>query len=197
MSWGDDFYEFADKLEELSDEFESRTEGRINNSGRDPERNEFVSPDGWAPKRRIADGITRAMRNGVVPEAKHNASRYVRDEAKETIQHEEVTWNRHRFFATNDLVKYHEFGTSTKATDKSKATLNAPGQRGYIIPVEGYDSLDVGPDAFPQMLDEIDFKYVVHPGVKARHFMRDALRHNTWLIEDRVAEELDDIEMDI
>lgn len=196
MGWGRDFTEFARDLEELAEQFGKQATGRISGSGQDPVTSEFISPEGFEPKRRIAAGIGDAMENGIVPEAKRNASRYVTTEAKESITYQQGSWNVHRFGATHDLVKYHEFGTGTKASDPSKATINAPDGGGYVIPIEGYDSLPFGPDSVA-MMDHLEFNFVVHPGVRGRHFMRDALRGNTWLIEEQVAEQLDQIKIDI
>jgi hypothetical protein len=102
----------------------------------------------------------------------------------------------HRFGATHDLIKYHEYGTGPEADSKSRATINAPNGDGYVIPLDGYDSLPFGPDAVAGM-DELNFEFVVHPGVEAKHFMRDALNGNTWLIEEKVADRLDRLEIDI
>lgn len=190
----DGFDELSRKLDELADYFGAETKGRISGAGRAGGR--FISPDGYRVKQRIGQGVADAMENGVVPDAKARASRHVTGEAVESIQYEQVSWNEHRFGATHDLVKYHEYGTSTRAEDKARATINAPGGDGYVIPLDGYDSLPFGPDAV-SMMDELNFQFVVHPGVRGKHFMRDALDGNTWLIEEKVAEELDDVEIDI
>jgi len=194
---GEGFREFADELRKLAEEFDERTAGRFNNAGRDPQANEFISTEDQTVKDAISQGMTDAVQGGIVPDAQTNAKLYVPDEDAETIQHERVNWNHHRLGATSDLVAYHEFGTSTKATDQSKATRNAPDGSGYIIPIEGYDSLPVTSDDMPGALSQIDFEYVVHPGVKAQHFIEKSLKTNTFLIEESVADRLDDLEIDI
>lgn len=194
MTWARDFRELGDQLENLAEKFEVQRQQR---TPQDPETGQFVSPEGrFDPKNRISSGISIAMRRDVVPDAKRNGRRYVPSEDAETIQHHKTDWNRHQLVATSDLVKYHEFGTSTRADDKSKATINAPGGGGYVIPRKGYDSLPFGPDQVA-MMDELDFKFVVHPGVRGRHFMRNALNRNLHSIEDAVAEELDEINLDL
>lgn len=187
----------SDKLDDIADQFSERATGRISGSGMADGR--FISPQGFEPKRRIGAGVTDAMRQsgtGIVDQAKAGASGHVTSDAKQTIQHRQVEWNRHEFFATHELIKYHEYGTSTKADDRSQATINAPNGDGYVIPIEGYDSLPFGPDAVAGM-EELNFQFVVHPGVRGKHFMRDALFGNTWLIEEKIADRLDDIEIDV
>lgn len=197
MSWGRDFRELGDKLQELADQFKQRGTGRISGSGQADGL--FVSPQGFDAKRRIGAGINDAMNEqgtGIVDQAEQRASRHVPREAAATIQHKQIAWNRHQFGATHELVKYHEYGTSTKADDTARATINAPDGNGYVIPIDGYDSLPFGPDQVA-MMDEMNFQFVVHPGVEGKHFLRDTLRGNTWLIEEKVAEQLDDIEIDV
>lgn len=194
MVWSRDFKRLEEKLEELAEKFDDKGDGR---QPRDPETGRFQSKEGrFNPKNRIGDGISKALQQGVVPEAKHSASRHVTATAKQSIRSESLSWNRHQFGATHDLVKYHEYGTSTKATDPSRATINAPNGDGYVIPIDGYDSLPFGPDQVA-LMDELDFHFIVHPGVRGKHFMRDALMGNTWLIEEKVAEELDKIGIDL
>lgn len=190
--WGDDFEELADKLEELAERFEQR---RSDQTPRDPETGRFQSPKGrFNPKQRIASGMSTAMREHVVPDAQTGASRYVPGKDAKTIRHEQFAWNRHYLASTSDLVKYHEFGTSTRASDPSKATINAPNNGGYVIPQAGYDSLPFGPDNLP---NELDFKFVVHPGVEGQHFMEIAVEQNLRNIEEAVARELDNIGLDL
>lgn len=197
MSWSQDFTELARKMDSLSEHFSERATGRYSGSGR--ANNKFISPKGMRAKQSIGDGIEDAMtddENGIVSQAKKRASSHVTREAVESIQYERGSWNAHRFGATHELIKYHEYGTGTKADDSSKATINAPDGTGYVIPLDGYDSLPFGPDAVGQM-QELDFQFVVHPGVRGKHFMQKALEGRTWLIEKKVAERLDDIQIDV
>jgi len=191
MTWGRDFEELADKLNELAERFEQTRQKR---TPRGPD-GKFVSPEGrFDPKQRIAAGISKAVQDGIVPDARTRAERYVPGEDARTIRYESAGWNRHFIGSTSDLVKYHEYGTSTRASDKSQATINAPGRGGYVIPLKGYDNLPFDSDNLP---DELDFEFVVHPGVEGQHFIEESLRGNTWLIEESVAEELDDIDLDL
>lgn len=192
MTWGRDFRELADDLEELAEKFEARREQR---TPQDPETGKFVSPQGrFDPKNRIASGISTAMREDVVPDARRGAKRHVPAQDARTIQHNQTRWNQHFLYATSDLVKYHEFGTSTRASDPSKATINAPSGGGYVIPRKGYDNLPFGPDQV-EMMDELNFQFVVHPGVEGQHFMQRALDRNLHSIEEAVADELDDVNL--
>lgn len=198
MSLRNDFLELAETLEDVSDEFSEKAEGRISGSGISD--GSFISPQGQTVKGAIGQGVRDAFEGSsgrsIVDQAKARASSHVTREAKETIQYEQQSWNMHTFGATHDLIKYHEYGTGTRAEDKERATINAPDGDGYVIPLEGYDSLPFGPGAVKQM-EELDFRFVVHPGVEGKHFMRDALRGNTWLIEEKVAERLDDLRIDV
>lgn len=190
MSWGRDFEELGDKLEELAEKFERQRDQR---QAQNPADNfKFVVEEGkFDPKNRIGAGISKAMREDVVPDARRNAT--PRSEAR-SIRHSSSGWNRHQLYSTSDLIKYHEFGTSTRASDQSQATINAPSGDGYVIPLEGYDSLPFGPDTLP---NELEFQFVVHPGVEGKHFMRNALNRNLYSIEDAVAEELDKVNLDL
>jgi len=194
MGWGRDFQELADQLEELAEKFETRRQQR---TPQDPETGQFRSPEGrFNPKNRISSGISTAMRDDVVPDAQRGARRTVPESDARTIRHTKQAWNRHFLVSTSDLVKYHEFGTSTRASDPSKATINAPSGGGYVIPREGYDNLPFGPDQV-EMMDELDFQFVVHPGVEGKHFMQNALNRNLHSIEEAVADELDDLNLDL
>lgn len=193
MTWGRDFEELADKLNELAERFE-RTRQQRTPRGSD---GQFVSPEGrFDPKQRIAAGISKAVQNGIVPDAQVRAKRHVPPEDARTIRYESAGWNRHFIGSTSDLVKYHEYGTSTRASDKTRATINAPDGSGYVIPLDGYDSLPFGPDEVSRM-DELNFQFVVHPGVRGKHFIEESLRGNTWMIEESVADELDEIDLDL
>lgn len=198
MSFRKDFYELARKLDDLSEEFSDKAEGRVSGSGRDSSGS-FISPQGQTAKGAIGRGVKDAFTepgSGIVDQAKSRASGSVTREAKETIQYQQGSWNVHRFGATHDLIKHHEYGTGPKADSKSQATINAPDGDGYVIPLEGYDSLPFGPESVKGM-DELNFQFVVHPGVEGKHFLRDTLNGNTWLIEEKVADRLDNLSIDV
>jgi len=193
------FRDLADEMQKLADYYRSR---KGSAQGRDPDTGQFASP-----KPRIRKGIDRAMEEVVVPQARTDAEESVPAYSAMTIDHESLEWKdevyRHRYYATDDLVRYHEFGTSTKANDKSKATISTfpNGQRGYRIPSEGKAAIPAEEwDGPPEMVyrdgdgkDAVIFDYVVHPGVAEQRFMRDALDHNSLTIEEYIANELDKI----
>lgn len=189
------FEELGHKLDSLADRFEEKTTGRISGSGQDPQTSSFISPSGLHAKDRIGIGIAKALEEDVIPEARRRGGDFVPNEDKQSIDYRRNTWYNFDI-GGNDMVKYHEFGTSTKATDKSKATINAPNGDGYVIPLDGYDSLPFGPDAVETM-DELNFQFVVHPGVESQHFIREALYGNIWRIKQSVARELDKLKIDI
>jgi len=193
------FKELSRKLEALADQFESRAGG----PGRDPNTGKFQSA-----KPRIKKGIDRAMDDRVVPDARSGARPHVPDGHHRQIYHDSEGWKgdiyRHYMYSTSDLVKYHEFGTSTKAQDRSKATINEPG--GYRIDPDGKPVAIpadqwTGPDFMVYTdgdgPDAVFFDYVVHPGVSSKRFMQRALNTNVITIEERVADELDDIDLEL
>ena len=190
----DGFEELGYRISELAERFESEATGVAGQGGqgRDPESGQFLSPESFEPKKRINVGIQKAL-DDIVDQGRAAASRHVPDEDARTVTSESFNWNRHRFGATSDLVKHHEYGTSTRASDPSRATVNAPNNDGYVIPLDGYDSLPFGPDAVDTM-DSLNFRFVVHPGVEGKHFLRDTLEQNTWKIKRNIARELDKIE---
>lgn len=191
MGWDKDFEELSDELNGFAQKF--KREAR-----RDPETGQYRSEDSELnPKARIDAGMRTGITEDIVPEAKRRASQYVPPRAVDSIEGFSGSWNNHYLIATNDLVKYHEYGTGTKATDPRKGTTNAPDRSGYIIPSDGYpvttDSGMYGPENFPAALEQLgaDFEYVVHPGVKAQRFMWQAVLDNKHKLGDRVADEFE------
>lgn len=191
MGWEDDFEELADELDDFGRRF--KREAR-----RDPETGEFRSEsDSFSPKKRIFTGMRKGIRDDIVPEAKRRASRYVPSDAVNSIQSYSVSWNKHYFGATDELVKYHEYGTGPKALDRNKATINAPSRSGYIIPFDGYpvqsENGVYGPDNFPAALEQLgpEFQYSVHPGVSAQRFMFNTVRDKKHKLLENVVEEFE------
>lgn len=205
------FEELSDKLEELADKFDTRAGSQ---TPRDPETGQFRSKAGrFDPKNRIMSGVHNAVEDHVVPQARTDAAKHVPPEDARTIKHESRGWSgdryRHSFYSTSDLVKYHEFGTSTKAQDRSRATIDTfpNGETGYRIPAppKQYAAIPASEWNGPDWMiytdgdgqDAVIFDYVVHPGVSNKRFMQRALEQNIWAIREYVADELDDIDIDI
>lgn len=126
----------------------------------------------------IEEGVSRAMERVIVPEAKREGRRHVPAKDAETIDHERGEWSadryRHYFYATSDLVKYHEFGTGRDA-----------GNGGYVIRPNGDYPLGIpasrwtGPNHMVNGdTGKVHLEYVVHPGVRGKHFMQRALQDN-------------------
>lgn len=193
------FRDMADEFEKMAEYFRSR---KGVDQGRDPDTGQFASP-----KPRIRKGIDRAMDEIVVPEAQREAEESVPIQDAQTIDHQSDGWDgdtyKHQFYATSDLVRYHEFGTSTHANDKSRATIETfpNGRRGYRIPSNGKAAIPEDEwDGPPEMVyrdgdgkNAVILDYVVHPGVPEQRFMRDAIDYNSLRFEEYIAEELDKI----
>lgn len=155
-----------------------------------------------APKDAIADGINESMDQRVVPESKKEAEQYVRSQDAATIDHGPGEWSgdtyRHPFYATSDIVAYHEFGTGGHASDSSRGTVNGTtfrGQPGYIIRPRGNWPLGIparrwrGPASMVNTeTGKVHLQYVVHPGVPAQHFMQHTLEDNTAVIQGYVGQ---------
>lgn len=171
------FEELADELEELSNAFD-RIQSR---KGTDADASGAIE-----------EGVRRAMDREIVPEAQREARQHVPTQDAQTISHERGEWAadryRHFFYATSDLVRYHEFGTGGRATDPAKGTTEGTdfrGRPGYIIRPRGDYPLGIpdsrwnGPNWMVNSnTGKVHFEYVVHPGVHAKHFMRRALEDN-------------------
>jgi len=204
------FEELAQKLREQGEVFEERVGGGVGTTrttGIDPDSNRFTSA-----KTAIQAGVSDTMDEHVVPQARTEARQHVPTGHAKTIDHDGGEWTgssyRHQFFSTSDLVKYHEFGTSTKAQDTSRATIDTfdNGERGYRIPSPpGKAAIPADEWNGPSWMiytegdgkDAVIFDYVVHPGVPAQKFMQDALEENMPFIKDKVEEKLERIDLEL
>jgi HK97 gp10 family phage protein len=159
------FEDLADQIEELADNFDSMAERHGVETARQA----------------IADGISDAMEERVVPEAKrmapegdwedhHHKNDRERERASpghlaDSIDHEQVGWvgdtYRHKYGSTSDYeyVKVQEFGTH-----KTNYTITPNGDY---------------PLSFMDNGEPVVVEYVVHPGVEGSHFMENALQNNT------------------
>lgn len=195
----EDFVELEGKFRSMARQFESRQ--RSAGQPHDPETGDFISRDDdrFKPKERIGQGMSTAIKYDVVRDARRDATRYVPEMDAQKIFSEHPSWKTHRVYTTSELVVIHEYGTSTKAEDQSRATINSPDGRGYIIPRSGYDEISVGPDDFPQALERMpwNFRYVVHPGVGGKQFVRNAAFRHTDTINERVDDEFDKFHLDV
>jgi hypothetical protein len=168
--WG--FGELADELEELANRFDSIQRGE---DARDA----------------IEDGVYRALDQEIVPEAQSRAERHVGSGRARTITHRYGEWSagryRHYYYATDDIVRYHEFGTGGHA-GPGHGTVDGrthDGRPGYIIRPRGNYPLGIpaqdwnGPNWMVNSKSgKVHLEYVVHPGVRGKHFMEQALRDN-------------------
>lgn len=178
------FGDLAEQVEEVADKFEAMSEKR----GRDTAREA------------IQEGITDAMRERIVPEAKELAPEGDWDDhhnppgndkegenaspghLKDSIDHEPVGWigdmYRHRYGSTSpyEYVAVQEFGTH-----KTNYTITPNGDYPLSFEVDGI---------------RIATELVVHPGVEGQHFMENALENNVKTVEgyvgNAVREMLDD-----
>jgi hypothetical protein len=194
---GDGFEETAGAFESIANYFERERVDLISGSARDPETGQFVSPkeDKYNPKNRIQNAIRAVLNGMIVLDAQNLAKEYVGEKRAQSITGRTESWRRHYLVSRNDIVAYHEFGTSTQARDQSRATINAPGGGGYVIPLDGYDDIPYSPDDIPGLDEPLPFRYVVHPGVEQQGFMRKAIRGNRENIKDEIKRSLTEVDI--
>lgn len=199
------FRELEDKIRELAVRFDTQRQPQ---RPRD-EEGQFRPEEGYFdPKERIGAGIQSAL-GPIRKDAHGNVSEKLGPGEASTVHTQSNDWNHHYLYSTSDLVKYHEFGTSTKAQDPSQATIESfpNGKRGYRIPAppDQYFAIPESEWSGPEWMvyrdgDEknaVIFDYVVHPGVESQRFLQRALEYNTHLIRNEVADELDNIDIQI
>lgn len=193
-----DFSELGQKLDRLAQSFE------YDGQPRDPETGRFMSPEDFDPAAHIGNGVRRAMEGetgngGIVRRAQSRAKRgdaNLPSHHANTIQYKQDSWDRHHFYATSNLVAYHEFGTGKHGRGGSYQ-IPLPGNEPVAIPAHRWD----GPDEFVYSdgdgQNAAIFNYVEHPGVEGKHFMQRALNAGIPDIKRDVSHELDKMNVDI
>lgn len=194
------FEEFEEELRGLARRFEQAAEKRANVSdelvrARDPS-GKFTTF-----REAIAIGIGQALRKDAIPQAEPEARQYLPNSADRgrspdpQIGQESAGWQgdryTHYFYSTNDLVKHHEFGTGQHS---ARGTVEGTGTAGpgyYIRPTDA-DALVFNWEKKGGM--KVAFQYVVHPGVKGKHFMQRALRGSTDTMKREIASQIDNLE---
>lgn len=125
----------------------------------------------------IEAGVAKTFDETIVPEARRNAKKYVPDGRENTIFASERGWigdeYRHDMRSDDVIVASHEFGSGIHSMN-GRGTVDVPGE-GYFIPKP--------PGSGPLKLtgeggDGAFVEYVVHPGVRPKRFMYEALVDN-------------------
>lgn len=150
----------------------------------------------------ISAGIDEALDEQIVDMMRTRARRHVTREAAQSIGHESGSWHgdtyHHTVGATDDLVKYHEFGTGGQADGNGRVTgTTYDGRPGYHIYPSSKQALAIpsrrwtGP-SYMVNRDEnnVVLNYVVHPGVSGKHFMQNTLEHNSDVIRGYILNEI-------
>lgn len=195
------FREFEEQLRDLADRFERMVDEKQDSTeemvrARDPSGQFITFRDA------IVAGISIAIRENAIPQASSEAKQYLpsgsdrgRSSNPQIDQYAEG-WvgdrYNHAFYSLNDLVSYHEFGTGQHS---DRGTTNATGSAGpgYIIEPRNEDVLSFDWD---RVGGRVAFEYVVHPGVRGKHFMQIALEQSTGDMADNIGEKIDNIDFD-